>query len=213
MSASSPMARRFRGYLPIVVDLETGGFDPRGDAILELAGIVMEFDGESLSPGRALHYHVDPKPGTNIEPASLSFTGIDPYNPLRGARSEEESFRDFFKEVRRALKSAHCNRAVVVAHNAAFDHQFIQSASERNDLKRNPFHPFTFFDTASIAAVAYGQTVLSRACVQAGIAFDESQAHSALYDAERAALLFCDVVNRWGRMGGWPPIDNLEPSD
>ncbi len=119
--------------------------------------------------------------------------------------SEVDAFKDFFAEVRRALKSAHCNRAVIVAHNASFDHQFLRSASERNNLKRNPFHPFTSLDTASIAAIAYGQTVLSRACAHAGVPFDEQQAHSALYDAERAALLFCEIVNRWMRMGGWPP--------
>lgn len=205
MSHTSKMATRFRGYLPVVVDLETGGFDTRRDAILELAGVLLEFHGDELVPGRTLHYHVEPFPGTNIDPASLRFTGIDPYNPLRDAKREPDAFREFFLEVRRAVRSAHCNRAVVVAHNAAFDHQFILSASERNELKRNPFHPFTFFDTASIAAVAYGQTVLSRACAEAGVPFDEAQAHAALYDAERAALLFCDVVNRWTRMGGWPP--------
>ena len=205
MSTTSQMAERFRGYLPVVIDIETGGFDASRDAILELAGILLEFDGDQLFPGKKLHYHVEPSPGLNIEPASLSFTGINPDDPARGAVSELDAFKDFFAEVRRALKSAHCNRAVIVAHNATFDHQFVRSASERNNLKRNPFHPFTSLDTASIAAVAYGQTVLSRACAQAGVPFDESQAHSALYDAERAALLFCEIVNRWTRMGGWPP--------
>ena len=205
MSATSQMAERFRGYLPVVIDIETGGFDANRDAILELAGVLLEFEGDQLFPGKKLHYHVEPSPGMNIDPASLSFTGIDPYDPARKAISELIAFKEFFAEVRRAIKSAHCSRAVIVAHNAAFDHQFVRSASERNNLKRNPFHPFTFLDTASIAAVAYGQTVLSRACAQAGVPFDETQAHSALYDAERAALLFCEIVNRWMRLGGWPP--------
>ena len=35
------------------------------------------------------------------------------------------------------------------------------------------------------------------ACHRAGIAFESSRAHSALYDAEKTAELFCDIVNRW----------------
>jgi ribonuclease T len=199
------MSGRFRGFLPVVVDLETGGFDSRTDAILELAGVLLEYDGDRLTTGRTLHYHVEPLPGTNVDPASLSFTGIDPYHPLREAVSETDAFHQFFSEVRRAVKHNCCKRAIVVAHNAAFDQQFILAAAERNTLKRNPFHPFSFIDTASLAAVAYGHTVLSQACARAGIPFDSKEAHSALYDATVTAQLFCGIVNRWQQMGGWPP--------
>jgi ribonuclease T len=199
------MSGRFRGFLPVVVDLETGGFDSRTDAILELAGVLLEYDGNRLTPGRVLHYHVEPLEGTNLEPASLSFTGIDPYHPLREAISEPEAFRQFFAEVRRSVRIHGCKRAIVVAHNAAFDQQFILAAADRNGLKRNPFHPFSFIDTASLSAVAYGHTVLSQACARAGIGFDSNEAHSALYDASVTAQLFCGIVNRWQQMGGWPP--------
>ena len=201
----TPIAGRFRGYLPVVVDLETGGFNPNGDAILELAAVLLRFDGQRLHEERALHYQVAPLPGTNMDPASLRFTGIDPYHPNRKARAEPEVFQEFFREVRKAVKAGGCTRAIVVAHNAAFDHQFIMSGANRNSIKRNPFHPFSFIDTASLAAVAYGQTVLSHACARAGIPFDSSQAHSAHYDAQVAAALFCAIVNRWQDMGGWPP--------
>ena len=204
-SEGTPIAGRFRGYLPVVVDLETGGFNPNGDAILELAAVLVSYDGDRLSQSALLHYHVAPLPGTNMDPASLRFNGIDPYHPLRMARAEPEVFQEFFREVRRALKRGGCNRAIVVAHNAAFDHQFIMAAANRNDIKRNPFHPFSFIDTASLAAVAYGQTVLSQACARAGIPFDSDAAHSARYDAEVTAALFCDIVNRWQDLGGWPP--------
>jgi DNA polymerase III epsilon subunit-like protein len=36
------------------------------------------------------------------------------------------------------------------------------------------------------------------------MAFDGTQAHSALYDTEQTAQLFCEIVNRWKRLGGWP---------
>ncbi|MHB1799788.1 MAG: ribonuclease T, partial [Vulcanimicrobiaceae bacterium] len=63
--------------------------------------------------------------------------------------------------------------------------------------KRSPFHPFSCFDTVSLAGLAYGQTVLARALQAAGIEWDAAQAHSAVYDAERTAELFCTIVNRW----------------
>ncbi len=141
MSERAQIAARFRGYLPVVVDLETGGFNPSGDAILELAAVLVTYDGNRLQQDQLLHYHVAPLPGTNMDPASLRFTGIDPYHPLRKARAEPEVFQEFFREVRKAVKDGGCTRAIVVAHNAAFDHQFIMSGANRNNIKRNPFPP------------------------------------------------------------------------
>jgi ribonuclease T len=203
------LAARFRGFLPVVVDLETGGFDPRSDAILDLAGVLLQYEDGVLTPGPVYHFPVEPRAGTRVEPASLAFTGIDPADPNREACSELDAFRALFNAVRREVKRQECTRAIVVAHNAAFDHQFVMAAATRNGMKRNPFHPFSFIDTASLAAVAYGHTVLSRACAIAGIEFDATQAHSARYDAERTAILFCDVVNRWQRLGGWPLASRL----
>jgi len=198
------IAQRFRGFLPVVVDLETGGFDAQRHAVLELAGVFLRYDGSTLSIDKTHQANIEPTEGLDVDPQSLSFTGIDPYNPLRAAVSENEGFRDFFGEVRRAVKSTGCTRAILVAHNAAFDQQFINSAAERNGLKRNPFHPFSFIDTASLSALAFGHTVLREACDRAGIEFDEKSAHAALYDAEKTAVLFCEVVNRWQSLGGWP---------
>lgn len=199
------MAERFRGYLPVVVDLETGGFDPAANAILEVASVLVRFEGDELLPDSPWERAVVPYEGGRIDDAALKVTGIDPGDPGRGAVSEGEAFQELFRQIRQAIKREGCHRAILVAHNAAFDQQFINRAIERNQLKRSPFHPFSFIDTASLAAVAYGHTVLSEACARAGIEFDAGQAHSALYDAERTAELFCDVVNRWQR--NIPPWD------
>ncbi|MGW8228635.1 MAG: ribonuclease T, partial [Gammaproteobacteria bacterium] len=43
----------------------------------------------------------------------------------------------------------------------------------------------------------YGQTVLARAVQAAGIQWNQKEAHSAVYDAERTAELFCRIVNTW----------------
>ena len=198
------IADRFRGFLPVVVDLETGGFESDRHAILELAGVFLHFDGRQLSAANTFHDNIAPADGLEVDPQSLSFTGIDPHNPLRAAVPEVEGFRAFFAEVRRAVKATGCTRAILVAHNAAFDQQFINAAATRNGLKRNPFHPFSFIDTASLAALAFGHTVLREACDRAGITFDEESAHAALYDAEKTAELFCVIVNRYQSLGGWP---------
>ena len=144
-----------------------------------------------------------PFEGANIEEAALKFTGIDPFHPLRIARGEKEVFQSMFKVIRDSMKGQHCKRAVLVGHNAHFDHGFIRAASERHGLKRNPFHPFFSFDTATLSGLAYGQTVLSRACAAAGIDFDDKEAHSARYDADKTAELFCGIVNKWKDLGGW----------
>jgi len=157
-----------------------------------------------LTPDTTLHFHVDPFEGANLQPEALAFNGIDPHNPLRGAVSEYDALHAIYKMVRKGMKDSNCNRAIMVAHNATFDHSFMMAASERASLKRNPFHPFVTFDTAALSGLALGQTVLSKACITAGIDFDGTQAHSALYDTERTAELFCEIVNRWKRLGGWP---------
>jgi ribonuclease T len=191
------MATRFRGFLPVVVDFETGGFDPQHHAILEIGLVHVAFNGDALKPGGRWRRAVAPYPGSSLDPASLKVTGIDPDDPSRGAVPEKEAFQEMFSNVRRAVRQQGCQRAILVAHNAAFDQQFLTVAITRNQLKRSPFHPFSCIDTASLAAVAYGHTVLSEACARADIPFDASRAHSALYDAERAAELFCKVVNGW----------------
>ena len=196
---------RFRTYMPVVIDVETGGFNCQTDAILEIAAVILSMDEKGILGIEQTYFHrIIPFDGANIEAAALKFTGIDPYHPLRIARTEKEVFQTLFKIVRDATKANQCRRAILVGHNAHFDHGFVNAASERHKLKRNPFHPFSSFDTASLAGLAFGQTVLARACDAAGMEFDDSQAHSARYDAEKTAELFCKIVNKWRDLGGWP---------
>jgi len=194
----SAISRRFRGFLPVVVDLETGGFNCRTDALLEIAAVLLKMDDDgTVSRGETIACHVQPFAGANIEPAALEVTGIDPFNPLRLARPEREALQCVFKPVRDAMKQADCKRAIVVAHNAHFDLGFLNEAIARTGVKRSPFHPFSVLDTATLCGVAYGQTVLAQAAVAAGLPWDSTSAHSAIYDAELTADLFCQIVNRF----------------
>ncbi|HEY3520939.1 MAG TPA: ribonuclease T [Rhodanobacteraceae bacterium] len=192
------MAARFRGFLPVVVDVETGGFDPERDALLEIAVVCIRMEADGLvHPEPYVSTHVQVFPGANIEPKSLEITGIDPDHPFRAALPEREALEHVFKPVRAAMKATNCQRAVLVGHNAAFDLSFLNAAVRRSGHKRNPFHPFSCFDTVTLAGLAYGQTVLSRAVQAAGFEWNPAEAHSAVYDAERTAQLFCTIVNRW----------------
>lgn len=199
------LKNRFRGYLPVIIDVETAGLNARTDALLELAAITVKMDENGLlQPDKKCHFHIQPFEGANINPDSLKFNGIDINNPLRGAIAEQIAVSELFKMVRRAQKEAECQRSIIVAHNAAFDQGFLMAAVERTGVKRNPFHPFSTFDTATLSGFMFGQTVLVKACQAANIAFDGKQAHSALYDTERTAELFCYMVNRLKALGGFP---------
>lgn len=195
---SPAIGQRFRGFLPVVVDVETGGFNPVTDALLEIAAVpvIMQADG-LLAPGPTWRFHVQPFAGANIEAAALAVNNIDPYHPLRPALPEKDAMTRLFKEVRQAVKDSDCTRAVLVGHNAYFDLNFVNAATTRADIKRNPFHPFSSFDTATLAGVAFGQTVLAKALLAAGLTWSSSEAHSAAYDAERTAELFCIICNRF----------------
>src|SRR6204780_2880236 len=195
-AAAALMSRRFRGFLPVVIDVETGGFNSRTDALLEIAAVFIDMDASgTLARGATHSFHVQPFPGSRLDPASLSVTGIDPYHPLRPALPEREALQRIFREVRHQLKAYDCRRAILVGHNAAFDLAFVNAALERTDVKRSPFHPFSCFDTATLAGAALGQTVLAKAVAVSGVQWDANSAHSAAYDAERTADLFCVICN------------------
>lgn len=197
------LAKRFRGYFPIIIDVETAGFDAKTHALLEIAAVTVEMNAQGLlQPKHSFFYATLPFAGAKLDPASLAFTGIIPDHPFRMAVDEKKALTELFTSLKKEMKAAHCKRCVLVGHNAAFDLGFINAACERYNLK-SVFHPFTTFDTAALSALALGETVLANALAAAKLEFDSQQAHSALYDAERTAELFCFIVNRWQELGGW----------
>jgi ribonuclease T len=193
------LSRRFRGLLPVVIDVETSGLNPATDALLEIAAVTLAMDEEGkLYREQTFCWHVEPFPGARLEKEALEITGIDPTHPLRLAIPERQALYRIFAAIKNQLEKTTCYRAVLVGHNAWFDLSFILAATKRSGIKYNPFHTFTTFDTASLAAVALGETVLARSARRARIPFDLQQAHSASYDAERTAELFCHIANKWG---------------
>ncbi|MEJ2680855.1 MAG: ribonuclease T [Gammaproteobacteria bacterium] len=191
--------------MPVVVDVETGGFNANEHALLEIAAVITTMDGEgTLEPGPEICVKVLPSDNLIVEPSAIAFTGIDLEQHKADAIEEAEAIRRVHQLVRQALREVDCSRAILVGHNAFFDLGFLQAAIERNNIKRRPFHPFSCFDTATLGGLAYGQTVLARACAAARIPYNTESAHSALYDAQVTAQLFCHIINKWQDLGGWP---------
>lgn len=204
-----PMSNRFRGFLPVVVDVETGGFDCRRHALLQIAAVFLRRDEQDhLVRERTVSLHVRPFEGSELDPKSLQVNGIDPYHPLRAAYPEDQAMGRLFSEVRREVKANRCKRAILVGHNAHFDLGFVHATAERCGIKRNPFHPFSSLDTVSLSALAFGQTVLARAADAAGLGWDTEAAHSAAFDAEKTADIFCRIANDWQDRVG-PPASAL----
>lgn len=200
-----PMANRFRGYLPVVVDVETGGFDCHKHALLQIAAVFLRRgEDDRLYRERTINLHIRPFDGSALDPESLKVNGINPYHPLRIDHPEDQAMGKIFSEIRREVKMNQCKRAILVGHNAHFDLGFVHAAANRCGIKRNPFHPFSSLDTVSLAAIAFGQTVLSRAAEAIGVEWDKESAHSAAYDAEMTADIFCAIANRWQDRIGLP---------
>ena len=196
MTETTRLAQRFRGYLPVVVDVETGGFNELTDALLQIAAVLIDIDEQGrLYCSETISCHVTPFAGANLDPKSMEVNGIDVDHPFRLAVDEKQALPKIFKPVREAIRHHGCKKAILVGHNAHFDLKFINAAAARAGIKRNPFHPFSTFDTVTLAGLAYGQTVLARSVKSAGVEWDSSEAHSAVYDAEMTAMLFCKIVN------------------
>jgi len=198
---NKPINNRFRGYLPVIVDIETAGFDAKKHPLLEIAAVIVEYDqNEDFVLTESHAANIIPFENSILDPSALKFTGIDPYHPFRMAISEKEALAKLFKPIKAAVKRNNCTRAILVGHNANFDINFLNAAIERSKAKRSPFHPFSTFDTATLGGLMYKQTVLAKIGKEAGMNWDNEQAHSALYDAQQTAEIFCKIVNRWKQL-------------
>ena len=196
-----PLENRFRGYLPVIVDIETAGFNPKKNPLLEIAAVIVEFNKHGDLEITERHAsHIAPFKNSELDESALKFNGIDPYHPFRMAIEEKDALDKIFKPIKKAVKRNNCTRAILVGHNPAFDIGFLNAAIQRTQIKRSPFHPFSTFDTATLGGLVYRQTVLAKIAEAAGLTWDSSKAHAALYDAEKTAELFCLIINRWKKL-------------
>lgn len=216
-SALSPISERFRHYLPVVVDVETAGFNPKTDALLEIACIPILMDEQGkFYAGEAVNAHLEPFEGANLEQRALEFTGIRLDSPLRKAIAEDEktAMKRIFKHLKTVRQQTQCTKCILVGHNAHFDLGFLNAIIERTHTKnQSQFHQFSVLDTVTLSALAFGQTVLAKSCQTAGIEFNNSEAHSALYDTQKTAELFCYILNNYPMLVPNMVDDELENAD
>jgi ribonuclease T len=190
------LKNRFRKYLPVIVDLETGGFNPEVNPILEIALQFVDLEENGFVLGESVRYHLAPADGLILNKEALEFTKIELNHPLRNAVTTEEALKSICKIVNKKRSENECSRAILVGHNAHFDLSFLQTNLNRYQIKNSPFHPFSVFDTVSLGAAFTGQTVLARIAKELNINYDNDLAHSASYDAEITAKIFCILMNR-----------------
>jgi len=185
----------------VIIDIETAGFNAKKNPLLEIAAIIVEADEQGLLHITEKHHcNIIPFKNSELDEAALKFTGIDPYHPFRMAIDEKDALTKLFTPIKAAMKRNECKRAILVGHNPAFDINFLNAAIDRTSYKKSPFHPFSSFDTATLGGLVYGQTVLAKVAQAAGLAWDNSKAHSALYDAEQTAEIFCQIINLWKKL-------------
>ena len=152
-----PMQNRFRGFMPVVIDVECGGFIPYRCTVGNCRSVVGDSGDGSLAAWGNWRYHVQPFPA----PTSNGVTRCDGLSILftrYAQRFQRRSAHAIVQEISQAMKDNDCTRAILVGHNACFDLNFLNAAVARTEIKRNPFHPFSSFDTATLAGVAFGQT-------------------------------------------------------
>ena len=189
------LKERFRKFLPVVVDLETGGFDSKNNAILEIAIQLIDQIDSTLILGDSHRFHIEPFEGLEVEKESLEFTKIKLDHPLRQAVKEADALKSLFKTINKNKTKYQCSRAILVGHNAHFDLSFLNASIERNKIKRSPFHPFSVIDTVSLGVAVTQQTVLARVCKELKIEYSNDDAHSAAYDSDVTAKVFCKILN------------------
>jgi len=205
MSDCICMKNRFRGFLPVVVDVETAGLEPKTDALLEISMMFINMDDKGrFFPQEQLSANIIPFEGSILRQENLDFLKINPYDESRELKTEKEALIPMFKAVAAHIKKEKCKKAILVGHNGSFDLGFLSAAASRLDYKRFPFHPFSVIDTASLSMLVYGQSVLARACTMAKIEFNLGRAHTAAYDTQKECELFCSILNRSSIFLGFP---------
>jgi ribonuclease T len=127
-----PISDRFRGFLPVVLDVETSGFNPNNNAILEIAICIIRMDDFGrLFIGESIDANIEPFEGAVIDPRSLEFTGIDLDDPEREPMVEKEALRRVFATLgglafgqtvlSRAVQAAGLEWNEAEAHSAVYD--------------------------------------------------------------------------------------------
>ncbi|HEY1750002.1 MAG TPA: DNA polymerase III subunit epsilon [Caulobacteraceae bacterium] len=165
----------------IVLDTETTGLDARGGhRLIEVACIELE---DFIPTGRSFHRYIDPERQIDIEAervhglSNAFLTG----KPKFADTDVVEAFLEFVGE------------AELVAHNAAFDRDFINCELER--MGRAGFSAARWIDTLALAQKRFPgmYNSLDALCRRFRISLTEREKHGALIDARLLANVYLEL--------------------
>ena len=159
----------------VVFDIETTGFSPVKNKIIEIGAVKIE-KGEITD-----HFSVFVNPKVPIPYEITKLTGIQDSMVLDAESIEEvlPKFLDF------------CQGAVLVAHNANFDMSFILENCKRQGFSTE----YTYVDTLGLARVllpAQGKHTLDAVCKTLKISLENH--HRAVDDAKATAEIFLRFI-------------------
>jgi len=182
MEEGSP--RRIEDTLFTVVDLETTGFDPGKDRIVQMAAVVVDGKGTVVDSWDTV---VRPESPEHYEHGAEHVHGIsremvEKGMPLRDALHRIWSFTE---------------GRVFTAHNARFDISFLEAESRRVGMdKKVEWH----VDTLQLARMADQERSrkhsLQALCEHYGI--ERERAHEAMSDARATATILTKLLQELG---------------
>jgi DNA polymerase III subunit epsilon len=173
----------------IVLDTETTGLDPRsGHRLVEIACVELD---ELIPTGRSFHRYIHPEREIDVDAErvhgiSLAFLADKP-------RFADVDVVDAFLEF--------IGDDTLIAHNAAFDRNFINAELER--LGRRSLREVRWIDTLGMAQKRYPgmYNSLDALCKRFKISLSERDKHGALVDAKLLANVYLEL--KGGRERGF----------
>lgn len=163
----------------IILDTETTGLDPAsGHRLIEIGCIEIE---DLLPTGRSYHKLIDPR--RPIDPDASRVHGITD-DMVRG----KPVFGDLCDELLEFVADA-----PIVAHNAAFDRDFINT--ELGLAGRPLLHELRWVDTLTLAQTRFPgmYNSLDSLCKRFRISLAEREKHGALIDARLLAMVYLEL--------------------
>ena len=160
----------------VVFDIETTGFSPVNNRIIEIGAV--KVSGGGISDRFSSFVNPDVPIPFEIE----KLTGIND-SMVMGAPFIEEVLPEFL---------AFCKDAVLVAHNANFDMSFIKENALRQNIRRQ----FTYVDTVGIARILLphqAKHTLDAVAKTMGVSLENH--HRAVDDAEATAEIFVKFIS------------------
>lgn len=179
-----PEARPISDTVFAVVDLETTGFNPQKDRIVQMAAVLVNGRGEVVDTFDTV---VRPESPEQYEHGAEHVHGIsremvENGMPLRSALSRIWSLTD---------------GRVFTAHNAKFDISFLEAESERVGMKRQVDN---YLDTLALARQADSDRQrkhsLQALCEHYGVTVE--RAHEAMSDAKATATILMKLIDELG---------------